>query len=267
MQDNRSLADDIRHTLIKSAFEKHIQYSRGVLRVREDLYQLDSYSRVLVVAFGVYAHNMVSLLAGQIGHFANGIISTQKDESRPQCPGFRYFDGGHPLPDAESLRAADAILKSLSALDSRALAIYLVSSGSSFVESPIDKEISIADMAQTYKVVSESDATPAEAKTILKHLSAVKGGRLALAAGTKGALQLSIFLPDSSGGDLSSIACGPTMPDLSTVEDCYRIESQYALKEKFPASVRELFEQHALDDTPDKDHPAFHNCRWWPIID
>jgi hydroxypyruvate reductase len=252
---------------LRSAFERHVQYSRGVLRVREDLYQLDSYSRVLVISFGQSAQEMASLLAEQLGPLAAGIISTPVVAGQSQLAGFRYFYGGEPLPNAESVRAADAILKSLSSLDSRSLVIYLISSGSSLVESPIDEEISVEDMAQTYKILSESAAKPDDAKTILKHLSAVKGGRMAVAAGRQHAQQVSVFDPRTPNESPASVACGPTMPDPSSVEDCYRIASHYQLVERFPASVRELLEKRALEETPDKDHPAFHNCRWWPIID
>src|SRR5438270_12768003 len=133
---------------LRPAFERHVQYSRGVLRVREDLYQLDSCSRVLVIAFGQSAHEMTSLLAEQLGPLATGIISTPIVAGQSQLAGFRYFHGGEPLPNAESQRAADSILKSLALLDSKALVIYLISSGSSLFESPIDKEISIEDVAQ-----------------------------------------------------------------------------------------------------------------------
>jgi hydroxypyruvate reductase len=210
---------------------------------------------------------MTSLLAEQLGPLATGIISTPVVAGQSQLAGFRYFHGGEPLPNAESQRAADAILKSLSSLDSRALVIYFISSGSSLVESPTDKEISVEDMAQTYRILSESAAKPDEAKAILKHLSAVKGGRMAVAAGKQYAQQVSLFIPHTPDESQASIACGPTMPDPSSVEDCYRIASHYQFVEKFPASVRELFERRALEETPDKDHPSFHNCRWWPIID
>src|SRR5438270_13403834 len=112
---------------LRPAFERHVHYSRGVLRVREDLYQLDSCSRVLVIAFGKSAQEMTSLLAEQLGPLATGIISTPVVAGQSQLAGFRYFHGGEPLPDADSMRAAEAILKSRSSLDSRALVISLIS--------------------------------------------------------------------------------------------------------------------------------------------
>lgn len=250
---------------LQSVFERHVHYSRGVLRVCEDLYQLDSLTRVFVVAFGLSAHEMAALLTEQIGPLAAGIISAPSVAERTQLPGFRYFHGGHPLPTAESGRAADAILKSLTALPANSFLLFLISPGSSLAETPADKDVSNEDLSVAYAILSDSSATSEESQTVLKHLSGVKGGRMALAAGSKGTQQVSILFSESRSEDPSAIACGPTMPDPTSVEDCYRIATQYKLTEKFPPSIRELFERHALDETPDKDHPAFHNCRWWPI--
>jgi hydroxypyruvate reductase len=56
------------------------------------------------------------------------------------------------------------------------------------------------------------------------------------------------------------------MPDSTTVEDCYRIAEKYELRKQFPQSTRELFERHALEETPKSDDLAFHRARWWPIL-
>jgi len=56
------------------------------------------------------------------------------------------------------------------------------------------------------------------------------------------------------------------MPDSTTVEDCYRIAEKYDLPEQFPQSVRELFERHALEETPKSDDPVFHRARWWTVL-
>jgi hydroxypyruvate reductase len=56
------------------------------------------------------------------------------------------------------------------------------------------------------------------------------------------------------------------MPDSTSVEDCYRIAEKYELVKQLPATVRELFERHAMEETPKSDDPAFHNARWWTIL-
>ena len=63
-----------------------------------------------------------------------------------------------------------------------------------------------------------------------------------------------------------ALASGPTMPDSTSVNDCYRIAEKYELLKQFPQSTRELFERHALDETPKSDDPAFVRARWWPVL-
>jgi hydroxypyruvate reductase len=65
---------------------------------------------------------------------------------------------------------------------------------------------------------------------------------------------------------LDSLASGPTMPDSSTVEQCYEIAARYSLRKSLPKSVAELFDQRALEETPEKDDPCFRNSRWWTIL-
>ena len=84
------------------------------------------------------------------------------------------------MPNQESIRAAEAMLKSLSTQDASSLAIFLLSGGgSSIAEKPIDDQISLDDLIATYRVLVHSGAPIAEINTIRKHLSAIKGGRLA----------------------------------------------------------------------------------------
>ncbi|MBZ5530030.1 MAG: DUF4147 domain-containing protein [Acidobacteriia bacterium] len=265
----RSLARDIfLHALaeasISKAFDRHIHYERGVLRVCEDLYDLKSYSRVLAISFGKAAHCMAELLAQQVVPGVQGIIADPNQHPH-QLPGYRYFAGGHPQPNAESVRAAEAILKSLGSLNAQSLAIFLISGGgSSAVEKPVDDEISLADLIATYKTLVFSGAPIAQINAVRKHLSATKGGRMARAA--QGAQLVSILVSDVPEHALDSLASGPTMPDGSTRDDCYRIVSEYNMLPEFPASVRELFERRALEETPKKDDAAFARSRWWKVL-
>src|SRR6202040_2964834 len=104
------------------AFQRHVDCDRGVLRVCEDLHDLDSYSRVLVISIGKAAHAMVNSLEMQAGNRFEGIVASSV-EPLSQARGFRYFLGGHPMPNAESIRAADAILKALTAQNASSLVI------------------------------------------------------------------------------------------------------------------------------------------------
>lgn len=254
----------IEESTIEKAFARHVNSERGILRVSEDLFDLQSYARTFVVSIGKAGHTMVEALRNQIGDWLEGIVASSV-EPASQVRGFRYFQGGHPTPNRESIDAAEAILKSLISQNASSLVIFMISGGgSSVVEKPIDDEISLEDLIATYRTLVHSGAPIAQINTIRKHLSAVKGGRLALAAYP--AQQVSLLISDVPDTALDAVASGPTMPDSTTAEDCYAIAHQYGMLEQFSASVRELFERHALEETPKLDHPAFHRARWWPIL-
>ncbi len=258
----------LKNASIEAAFARNIHCDRRVLRIGEDLHDLDSYNRVFVVSIGKAAHTMVSALEAQVGQSLEGIVASSVDPAG-QIRGFRYFRGGHPTPTAESIRAADAILKSLTTLNPNSLAIFMISGGgSSIVEKPVltleDNEISLPDLIATYRALVHSGAPIAEINAIRKHLSAVKGGRLAQAAYP--AQQVSILVSDVPDSTPDALASGPTMPDSTSIHDCERIAAQYGLIEQFPESVAGLFRQHAFDETPKSDDPAFVRARWWTVL-
>ena len=249
---------------IGRAFARHVHCERSVLRICEDLYDLNSYSRVMVVSIGKAAHSMLTALHEQTGERFEGIVASSVAPEF-QIRGFRYFHGGHPLPNEESIRAADAMLKSLSAQNEASLVIYLISGGgSATVEKPIDEEISLQDLIETYRFLVHSGASISEINTIRKHVSAVKGGRLAQAAYP--ARQVSILISDVPDNTPDALASGPSMPDSTTVADCRAIVDKYKMLNSFPASVRELFERDALEETAKSDDPAFIHARWWAIL-
>jgi len=249
---------------IARGFARHVHCERGILRICDDLYDLHLYSRVLVVALGKAGHTMVEALSHQVGASLEGLVASSVQPAT-QVHGFRYFRGGHPTPNAESIQAASAMLRALEAQPASALVIFLLSGGgSSIVEKPIDDEISLDDLIATYRVLVLSGAAIAEINTVRKHLSAVKGGRLAQAAFP--AQQVSLLVSDVPDSTPDALASGPTMPDSTTVEDCYRITEKYELLKQFPLSTRESFERHALEETPKSDDPAFQRARWWPVL-
>jgi hydroxypyruvate reductase len=257
-------ASALKNASIDNAFARNVHCERRILRIGDDLHHLDSYQRIFVVSIGKAAHTMVDALAAQAGSSFEGIVASSVDATS-QMRGFRYFRGGHPTPTAESIAAAAAILKSLGSLDATALVIFMISGGgSAIVEKPVESDISLADLSAAYKSLVHSGAPIAEINAIRKHLSAVKGGRLARAAYP--AQQVSILVSDVPDATPDALASGPTMPDSTSIHDCERIALQYDLIEQFPKSVADLFRQRALEETPKSDDPAFIRARWWTVL-
>lgn len=249
---------------IQQAFARHVNHERGALRVCDDLYAMSAYPRISVISIGKGAHSMAEALVEQAGASLGGIVAGSTDPVT-QLRGFRYFRGGHPLPNSESLAAGRAILRYVADQPSQALVIFLISGGgSACVEYPIDDAISLDDIVKTYEVLVHSGAPIAEINAIRKHLSGIKGGRLALAAAP--AQQVSIMVSDVPDTALDSLSSGLTMPDSTTAEDCYRIAERHGMVKQFPPAVRELFTKRILEETPKSDDAAFTRTRWWPVL-
>src|SRR5260370_5073536 len=115
----------LKHASIENAVARNVHCERRVLRIGDDLYDLDTYNRVFVVSIGKAAHTMVAALEAQLGSNLEGIVASSVELANQvpasQLRGCRYFLRGHPTPTAQSIRAADAILKSLTSLDSASL--------------------------------------------------------------------------------------------------------------------------------------------------
>ena len=249
---------------IPHAFSRHVLCDGNRLRIGEDAYQLGSLDRVLVVSIGKAGHTMAEALSTIVGTGLTGIIACP-NAPPAQLSDFDYFTGGHPLPNEDSLRAGDAILRLVAGSSSRTLFVFLVSGGASaLAEKAISASISLADVIQTYKALVHSGAPIAQINAVRKHLSALKGGRLSRAAWP--AYQASVMVSDVPENSLDALASGPTMPDTTTVADCQAIVKRYNLLLRFPATVRVLFERDLLEETPKLGDPAFERSRYTTVL-
>ncbi|HUI82787.1 MAG TPA: DUF4147 domain-containing protein [Candidatus Binatia bacterium] len=249
---------------VPAAFRRRLQQEENYLRVGNELYDLAAFARPLVISMGKAGRSMAEALAGILGGRLGGIIAAP-GPAAPELGGFQQFAGGHPLPDQGSLRAGEAMLRLCSGLSAESLVIFLISGGASAIaEKPISAAISLPDILQTYRALVHSGAPIAEINAIRKHLSALKGGRLSRAATP--AYQLSVLVSDVPESCPDALASGPTMPDSTSVADCYAIARRYHLLRAFPASVRMLFERDQLQETPKADDPAFARSRYITVL-
>src|SRR5271165_1758922 len=249
---------------IPRAFSRQVLYDGEHLRIGKDLYNMGSFERVLVVSIGKAGHNMADAFSNILGTGLTGVIACPNAPAA-QLFGFRYFIGGHPLPNGDSLRAGDAILRLVAGSSPRTLAVFLISGGASAIaEKPISDDISLADVIETYKALVHSGAPIAEINAVRKHLSALKGGRLARAASP--ACQVSVLVSDVPETSLDALASGPTMPDTTTVAGCHAIAERHDLLRRFPDSVRALFEQKKLEETPKQGDVAFEHSRYTTVL-
>jgi hydroxypyruvate reductase len=162
---------------------------------------------------------------------------------------FRYFEGGHPVPNEESFAAARAALVMLRKARKDTLIFFLISGGgSAMFDLPIDPKISLDDTIAFHQLLLASGAPISEVNTLRKHFSAVKGGRLAIAA--PDAAKISLLVPDVPLRSLDALSSGPTSPDHSTVAEVRELLDKYHLAPKLPASIRTFFEREDLPESP-----------------
>jgi len=245
---------------IPQAFDRHLRFEGKTLhlqsspRLNSTEIPLDTYKRVLIISFGKAALTMLNALIERLPPKISfrGVCSAPQI-FRKRTWRIRYFEGGHPLPNEDSLEAARETLKLLKRARKHTFVFFLISGGgSAMLELPLDSEISLDDTIAFHETLVASGATITEINTVRKYFSAVKGGRLAIAAPE--AEKLSLLLADVPLKDLGAVASSPTLPDLSTPQDCFAILERFQLLEKFPQSVREYFEK--LMANPPAPNPA-----------
>jgi glycerate 2-kinase len=173
-----------------------------------------------------------------------------------------FFPGGHPLPNAASLEAAQAALDLLSTANATTLVLFLISGGASAMfEQPIDASITLDELIELNRQLVASGAAIQQINTVRKHLSAVKGGHLAAAAPS--ATKLSLLISDVPSNALDALASGPTLPDTTTVEQTLSIVAEFLPSP--PRSIRALLP--GLIETPKPDHPTFANAHHTILLD
>jgi glycerate 2-kinase len=217
---------------------------------------------LVVVAIGKAAHAMAAGLVSLLpsGTPFRGIVTAPTAPAMPM-PGLEYFVGGHPIPNHDSWRAAERILDLLRSCDSRTVVLFLLSGGgSALLERPLGRSISLADVQQVNRVLVTCGAPIDAMNTVRRHLSAVKGGRLALAAGP--ATKITLAVTDVPVGKEAALASGPTLPDPTTLQDTEQIFSEYRLKAQFPAALRQWLQSGQMPETPKAGHPAFANAHF-----
>ena len=248
---------------ISKAFSRSLGLDGGQLQVGQNSYGLSGFSAIAVVSIGKAGHSMAEALSRVVPTALSGIVACPVAPKSP-IAGFRYFYGGHPLPNEDSLRAGEAIIELLHALPQHSFVLFLISGGASAIaEKPILSD-TLSDVVETNQALVLSGAPIAEINAIRKHLSAIKGGRMAKAAAQ--ATQVSLLVSDVPDHAIDALASGPTMPDSSTVSDCYAIARRYDLVNKFPERVRSIFAKEELWETPKPGDAAFAHSRFVTVL-
>jgi glycerate 2-kinase len=223
-------------------------------------YHDGGFTRLLAIGFGKAAASMALALEQELGDILEtGVFVTKYGHTLSRKPQkFRSFEGGHPVPDEYGFRGTEEIMELAASADEKTLVVTLVSGGgSALLVAPV-KHIPLAAKQKTTDLLLRCGADIHELNTVRKHLSRVKGGRLASIISP--ARTISLILSDVIGDDLDVIASGPTAPDSSTYQDALGVLERYKLLDEVPVEVLAHLASGARGDipeTPKQGDPIF----------
>ncbi len=207
--------------------------------------------RAVVIGAGKAAASMAKAVEDNWPGPLEGLVITRYEHGLP-LERIKVVEAGHPVPDAEGARAADDILGLLEGLTEDDLVLCLISGGGSSLLAKPGEGITLEEKKAVTKALLASGANITEMNTLRKHLSAIKGGRLAVAAYP--AKVITLMISDVPGDDPAVIASGPTVPDTTTSADARAVLEKYGID--IPPSI-DTFLNSPASETPEPDHPAF----------
>lgn len=220
----------------------------------EEAFRKGGFGRLIAVGFGKASAAMASAVEDTLGDLLEtGIIITKYGHvGERKFRKIRTFEAGHPVPDENGQRATEEVLRLLKGTDEKTLVVCLVSGGGSALLSAPAEGISLSDKQALTTALLKAGADINELNAVRKHISGVKGGRLARAAYPAGVL--SLLISDVIGNPLDVIASGPTAPDTTTWQDAVAVVEKYGVK--VPAGVAELLSKGAERSIPDSPKPG-----------
>jgi len=244
------------------AVKKHVTLQDGKLIVGDKNYNLADYDGVYAIGTGKASAAMAQAVEELLGErLRGGVVNVKYGHTFPLRK-IKVNEAGHPVPDDAGFRGTEEIIQLLKQTGGKDLILCLISGGGSALLPYPAEGLTLGDMQQVTKCLLEVGACIHEINALRKHLSRVKGGRLAKLAHPS--TLISLMLSDVIGDDLDTIASGPTVPDGSTFDDCLKILEKYQMRERIPNSVVELIEKGArgeVEETPKAGDPAFQRTQ------
>jgi hydroxypyruvate reductase len=248
-------ADPHRLLLARSSIEKDRWSYRDEQRaVSWALPTAESGGRILVVGAGKAAASLALAVEELLGdRIARGRIVVKHGHGLP-LKRIAIEEGGHPLPDTGGLEGTSRLLDDLADTRVNDRVFFLLTGGASALLVAPAPGLTLEDKIATTRLLLACGATIQEMNALRKHLSAVKGGRLA--EHIHPARATTFIVSDVVGNDLASIGSGPTVPDPTTFADCLEILRRYRLTEKVTGAVRRRLVEGAEGRVPETPKPG-----------
>jgi hydroxypyruvate reductase len=265
--DLRAVATELQQAALTAvepgaAVHRHVRREgdEPILKVASRRYDLRDYERVFVVGGGKAAVPMATAIADILGErLAGGVIVTKYGHTilQSSIPNLQIIEAGHPVPDENSVRGAQAIADLAGQATERDLVLCLISGGGSALLTLPVPGLTLADLQPLTDALLRSGATINELNTVRKHWSRIKGGNLARLVAP--ARLVTLVLSDVVGDPLDVIASGPTVPDPTTVANAQAVLERYGNPWGFPKP--QGFYKEVFRETPKPGDPIFERVQ------
>jgi len=239
---------------------KHLRLNGPILRADKLWFLLRDYRRIFVIGGGKASGYMADEVEKLLGKWITRGLVIIPDYLRPKPRGrrIRYRPSTHPIPTRKGMEAVQAMLRLVKNVSRDDMVIVLLSGGGSALMPLPVEGISLNDEARVTSLLLKSGASIEDINTVRKHLSQVKGGRLA--ARLYPATVLTLIISDVVGDKIDAIASGPTAPDPTTYHDAEQVLKKYDLWSQIPTNARRVITEGlsgSIPDTPKKESKAF----------
>src|SRR3989441_6697720 len=243
---------------------KHLRLTGQLLRVDALRFRLKEYQRIFVIGGGKASGHMAEEVEKLLGEWITRGLVIISDYLRPRPQGRRieYRAATHPIPTRKGMAGVLAMLELIENVSRDDMVIVLLSGGASALMPLPAQGMSLQDEARVTALLLKSGANIEEINTVRKHLSQVKGGRLA--ARLYPATVLSLIISDVVGDRIDAIASGPTAPDPTTYYDAKQVLQKFRLWSRIPDRARKVITDGlagSIPDTPKRRDKAFRQVR------
>ncbi len=260
----------------KNLIEKTVKIKKNKLIIKNDIYDLKKYKKILILGGGKctaeMARSLENILKNSNDILYEGVINILEGldiSNMDSESNIKFIFASHPVPNEMGLKGTKAMMNLVENTDKKDLVIFLISGGGSALL-PLPKQgITLKELQETNSLLLASGATIHEINTIRKHLSDFKGGNLAKKLyNSSGATLISLIISDVVGDNLDSIASGPTVADLTTFKEAIKILKKYEIFNKIPLSVKKHLEEGVSNDkleNPKINDACFNNVHNYMI--
>lgn len=257
----------IESVLPPNLLRENIEKSGKILKIQGKEFDLRAYDQVLIIgggkATGLLAQHLIRYISADVA--VNGIINIPKGQNFPpvitnqqKTVKISVNFARHPVPDEDGIKGTEKMLSLIKQSPLNTLVIALISGGGSALLAAPTPEISLEHLQQTNRIMLAAGLAIQEINFIRKHISMIKGGRLAEICHPRPLI--SLVISDVVGDQMDAIASGPTVPDNSTFSQAIEICRKYNIWNELPKAVLQYLNRGAeglIEETPKPNSPIF----------